>query len=124
MARITIDVPDDLLEQLAQMGDSLEETLRDRLPQLLRQDARQPILPAHIYRYVLDFLASQPTPDQIAGFRPTAEMQERLQTLLAQSKRGVIAPEALQELDEYERLEHLVILLKLGNLPYLASQPK
>lgn len=122
MARITIDVPDDLLEQLAEMGGSVEETLRDRLPQLLQ--AQPPILPTHVYRYVLDFLASQPTPAQIAAFRPTAEMQERLQTLLAQSQRGVIAPEALQELDEYERLEHLVILLKLGNLPYLTSQPK
>ncbi len=44
-----------------------------RLPELL-----QPAVPAQIYRYIRDFLASNPTPEQIAEFKPTPEMQERL----------------------------------------------
>ena len=74
MATVTIEVPDELSELVAQAGD--------RLPELLAQSLREPTLPAHVYRYVLDFLASQPTPEQVAAFGPTAEMKDRLRTLL------------------------------------------
>jgi hypothetical protein len=63
VATITIELPDDLSEQLAQLGD--------RLPELLRQCVQQAVLPAHVYRYILDFLLSQPTPEKIAAFRPS-----------------------------------------------------
>jgi len=122
MAAITIEVPDDLLEQLAQLGESPEATLREHLPELLRQYLQQPALPAHVYRYILDFLASQPTPEQIAAFRPTLQMQERLQSLLAKSKTSELTLAEQRELDEYERIEHLVIMLKLGNLSSLTRQ--
>lgn len=111
VATIAIEIPDDLSEQLTQLGD--------RLPELLRQCVQQAILPAHVYRYILDFLTSQPTPEQIAAFRPTPEMQERLSTLLAKNQSGNITPTEIEELNEYERIEHLVIMLKLGNFPYL-----
>ena len=111
VATITIEIPDELSEQLTQLGD--------RLPELLRQCVQQAVLPAHVYRYILDFLTSQPTPEQIAAFRPTSEMQERLSTLLAKNQSGNITPTEIEELDEYERIEHLVIMLKLGNLSYL-----
>jgi hypothetical protein len=52
MATVTIEVPDELSELIAQAGD--------RLPELLAQSLREPTLPAHIYRYVLDFLAGSP----------------------------------------------------------------
>ncbi|MCA1992910.1 MAG: hypothetical protein LDL41_12875 [Coleofasciculus sp. S288] len=113
--KITIEVPEELSEQLAQIGD--------RLPELLRLSLQQPPLPAHIYRYILNFLASKPTPQQIAAFRPTSEMQERLRTLLARSRAGELTATEQKELDEYERIEHLVIMLKAGNLPYLTSTP-
>lgn len=70
MARITLEVPSELSDQLAQVGD--------RLPELLALSLQQPALLAHIYRYILNFLASNPTPEQIAAFSPTPEMQERL----------------------------------------------
>lgn len=109
MATITIEVPEELSEQLAQIGDLL--------PELLRLSLQQQVLPAHIYRYILDFLASKPTPEQIAAFTPTLKMQERLQTLLERSKAGQLTPTEQRELDEYERSEHLVSMLKAGNLP-------
>lgn len=124
MATITIEVPDELSEQLAQLGDYPYGELRsNRLPDLLRQCLQQPVLPANVYRYILDFLTSQPTPEQIAAFRPTPEMQERLRSLLAKSNHEALSPEERRELEEYERIEHLVIMLKLGNLPYLTQQP-
>jgi hypothetical protein len=113
VAKIVIEVPDELSEQLAQISD--------RLPELLRLSLQQPALPAHIYRHILDFLASQPTPEQIINFRPTPEMQARLRTLLSRSKAGELTPQEQNELDEYERIEHLMILLKTGSLPHLAA---
>ena len=115
MPKITIEVSEELSDQLAQVGD--------RLPELLRLSLQQPALPAHIYRYILNFLASKPTPQEIAAFSPTPEMQERLRTLLGRSKAGELTPPEQKELDEYEQIEHLVIMLKLGSLPYLTSMP-
>ena len=111
MAKITLEVPDELSEKLLQMGD--------RLPELLALSLQQPPLPARIYHYILDFLASKPTPEQILAFRPTAQMQERLKTLLTRSKTGELTPIEQQELNEYERIEHLIVMLKAGSFPYL-----
>lgn len=59
MATITLDISDELADQLAGM--------RDRLPELLALSLHQPALPAALYRHVLDFLASNPTPEQITA---------------------------------------------------------
>lgn len=115
MPRITLEVSEELCEQLAQVGDRLNE--------LLALSLQQPIVPAHIYRYILNFLTSNPTPQQIAEFQPTPEMQSRLRTLLVRSKAGELTPTELKELDEYERIEHLVVMIKAGNLPYLTNTP-
>jgi hypothetical protein len=113
MATITIDVPDELSAQLAQV--------RDRIPELLALSLQQPAVPAHIYREILDFLASQPTPEEIIAFRPTPAMQARLTTLLDRSSAGLLSPAEQAELDEFERIEHVLILLKAGSLPHLTS---
>jgi hypothetical protein len=115
MPTITLEVPDDLADQLGHV--------RDRLPEFLALSLHQPALPAHIYRYILDFLASNPTPEQIAAFSPTPEMQERLQTLLERSRSDEFSETERAELDEFERIEHLVVLIKSGNVPYLTPAP-
>lgn len=111
MATVTIEVPDELSELVAQAGD--------RLPELLAQTLRGQTLPAHVYRHVLDFLANRPTPEQLAAFGPTQEMIERLRTLLAKETGGEITQAEKAELDEYERLEHLMVMIKSGNLQHL-----
>jgi len=111
MAKITLEVPDELSEQLLRIGD--------RLPDLLALSLQQPLLPTKIYHDILDFLTSKPTQEQIIAFRPTAQMQERLNTLLIKSETGELTGTEKQELDEYERIEHLIIMLKAGSLPYL-----
>lgn len=55
MATVAIEIPDDLTELVEQAGD--------RLPEPLARSLKEPTLPAHVYRYVLDFLANLPTPD-------------------------------------------------------------
>ncbi len=44
MPLIALEVPEELSEQLKQIGD--------RLPELLALSLQQPALPAHIYRYM------------------------------------------------------------------------
>jgi hypothetical protein len=116
MAQITLDLPDELLEQLEQTGENPSDWLRQHLPDVLKYSST---LPAHLYRHILNFIASNPTPQQISDFRPTPEMQERLRTLLNRS--GNLTPSEQAELDEYERIEHLVIMLKAGNLKNLVG---
>lgn len=113
MSTITIEVPDELTDLVAEAGD--------RLPELLAQSLRQPALPAHVYRYVLDFLASNPSAEQISSFAPMPEMIERLRVLLDRDADDNITPAEKAELDEYERLEHLMVMIKAGNLRYLSN---
>lgn len=107
MPKITLEVSEELSQQLAQLGD--------RLPELLALSLQEAAVPTQ-YRYILDFLASNPTPEQIADFKPIPEMQARLRTLLARSKAGELAPSELKELDEYERIEHLMVMIKAAKL--------
>jgi hypothetical protein len=108
MAAVTIEVPDEFSELVAQAGD--------RLPEILAQSLKEPALPAQVYRYVLDFIASRPTPEHVATFGPTPEMANRLRTLLKRESDGEITPAEQAELDEYERPEHLMVMIKSGNL--------
>ncbi|MEA5467708.1 hypothetical protein [Spirulina sp. 06S082] len=114
MAQITLEIPDEFSERLAEVD-------KQYLSELLVLSLQQPIIATKIYHYVLDFLVSQPTPEEIAAFRPTPEMQERLRTLLSREKAGNLSAIEQKELDEYERLEHLIVMIKSGNLPYLVS---
>lgn len=114
MSTITIEVPDKVADLINQAGD--------RLPEILELSLQQPVLSAHIYRYILDFLASQPSPEAMAAFAPTPEMITRLKTLLARQATGEITAAEEAELDEYERIEHLMILIKTGNLPFLKGE--
>ncbi|MEQ8997677.1 MAG: hypothetical protein RID53_14385 [Coleofasciculus sp. B1-GNL1-01] len=120
MAELTIQVPDELAQRL--------EPLRDRLPELLQRlvetvPPRIP-LPNQIssvtnpkdapiaYTEVLDFLITRPTPQEITTFKVSAEAQERLRTLLDKNREGTLTEAEATELDLYEQLEHLMILLK------------
>ena len=91
--------------------------MRDRLPELLALSLRQPALPAVFYRHVLDFLASNPNPEQIVAFRPSPEMQRRLAALLECWRAVVLTALEAAELDEFGRIEHLMIMVKAGALP-------
>jgi hypothetical protein len=114
MPQITLEISEELSAQLTQVGI-------DRVPELLERSLRQSNVAAPIYRHILDFLASNPTPAAIAAFRPTTEMQDRLRVLLDRSKSGSLTPGESQELDDYGQIEHLVIMLKAGNFRHLSQ---
>ena len=89
MVTMTIQVPETLAEQL--------EQVRSRLPEILALGLQElSPLPSQVYRYILEFLASDPT-----------------QVGLTQAES--------QELDEYVSIDHLVTMLQARTLPYAES---
>lgn len=114
MVEITIQVPEALAERLAAVGDRLPEVLARGL------DERPP-LSSEGYRYVLQFLATNPSPQAIVDFHPTPAMQERIAELLAKNRAGELTPAETAELDEYEHIENFLRKLKIRALKDLQA---
>jgi hypothetical protein len=116
MAELIIQVPDELAQRL--------EPLRSRLPDLLvsllesTRESSVPLLTnnlsetSQVYLEVLDFLMTRPTLEDVIAFKVSSMAQERLQSLLAKNRAGIITDAEVAELDVYEQLEHLMILMK------------
>ncbi|MBD2212165.1 hypothetical protein H6G27_20160 [Nostoc linckia FACHB-104] len=118
MAKLTIEIPDELVGRL--------EPLQSRLPELLwrlldsdpKQTTEQSkvnigtVEIAEVYLEVLDFLIKRPTPEEIVEFKVSPHAQMRLQVLLEKNRSGSLTPIEIAELDVYEQLEHMMILLK------------
>ena len=115
MTTITLEVPDELSEQLQQHKHQLTE--------LLVRSLQQPPLATEVYRYILDFIANRPTPEEIAAFGPTPEMIARRRTLVAKERVNEMTTVEKTELDEYDRIEHLMVMIKTRNLPFLTGRP-
>lgn len=123
MAELTIQISDELARRL--------EPLQNRLPELLWQllDAanlptNQPIVQSQttdipaVYQEVLDFLIKRPTSSEIVAFKVSPQAQARLQELLKKNRSATLSPIELAELDVYEQLEHMMILLKARALKH------
>lgn len=112
MREMTIELPDSLADELA--------SVRHRLPEVLAYGLQQlSPLPNEVYQYILEFMISQPTPEQVLQFGPTPAMQVRVEELLAKNREGTLTPAEADELDEYVRINHLITMLKARALPYL-----
>ena len=61
---------------------------------------------------VVEFLAREISPQALVGFRPSEATRRRVWELVQQEKAAGLTPEEKSELDDYERLEHLLILAK------------
>lgn len=118
MAELTIHIPDELLSRL--------KPLQNRLPELLWRLLDIANLPTNskataktdstdipaVYQEVLDFLIKRPTPEEIIAFKVSPIAQTRLSELLEKNRSATLSPMELAELDVYEQLEHMMILLK------------
>jgi len=118
MAELTIQISDELAGRL--------EPLQNRLPELLWQLLDVANLPTNsqptvktettdisaVYQEVLDFLIQRPTPEEIVAFKVSPQAQTRLSELLKKNRSTTLDSIELAELDVYEQLEHLMILLK------------
>ena len=105
---ITISVPDALAHELERFRDRLSEALERGLRELGAESTAQ----TQDESEIVELLTSQPSPDQILAIRPSPELQARVNDLLEQSKRGVLARQDEAELERHLLLEHIIRLAK------------
>lgn len=67
---------------------------------------------AQAFDEILDFLAAGTTTQSIADFRPSDQAQARVRELIERRGEAAITPAENEELEEYLRLEHLMIMAK------------
>ncbi len=137
MVEITIQVPDELAQRI--------EPFQNRLPELLWQLLEMPSLSRSIeadvsedfsdrtavYQEIIDFLSNCPTPEEIVEFKVSDReatpkeyrTQARLRTLLDKNRESMLDALELAELDVFEQLDHLMILLKASAYSRLESAP-
>lgn len=64
------------------------------------------------YDSVVEFISSSPTPQQIIAFRPSDEVQQRVEDLLYKKKTGQLDTDEVVELDRFMFVEHIMIIAK------------
>lgn len=62
---------------------------------------------------VLEFLTTQPSPEQIIAFTPSAAAQERLHILLEKNKSSALTADEELEVDEHLRLGRFMNMLRI-----------
>jgi len=124
MTTITLEVSDELAARLM--------PLRERLPQLLSMalelfptelplamPAPKVIHPA--FEEMIDFLASGSTPEQIVAFKISPSAQAHLEELLDKNREDGLTDDEAAELDVYEQINFVLLLLKARARPALSS---
>jgi len=61
---------------------------------------------------ILDFLVEQIPAQALANFKASEKARERVWALIAKEKESGLLPEEKTELDDYLRLDHLVVMAK------------
>ena len=116
MIEITITVPEELAHRLAGVQDRLPEVLARGLEELS-------LPPTEMYRYVLTFLASTPSPQEILDFALPQAMQDRASELLDKNRAGQLTNREAAELDEHIHIDNLLSMLKARALRTLHAAP-
>ncbi|MEH2091450.1 hypothetical protein [Nostoc sp.] len=119
MMQITVEVSEELGQQLQQFQDRLQEIVERGLKELLSEQSSNFL----DEKQIIGLLSSQPTPEQILAIRPSPEFQARVSDLLAQSKAGTLSAKGEAELERYLTIEHLVRMAKAHTFEQLRQNP-
>ncbi len=118
MVELTISVSDELAERLKPHQNQLPELLwqvleitNSSISNKLNKPENQDI--PSVYQEIIDFLITRPTPEEITNFKVSLASQERLQFLLEKNRESSLTNDEIAELNIYEQLEHLMMLLKI-----------
>ncbi len=65
-----------------------------------------------VYDELVDLLAETADAERLLAFRLSPPRQRQLEELLEKNREGSLTPEESAELDDFERFEHVVRLLK------------
>jgi hypothetical protein len=124
MTTITLEVPEELAVKLAPLYHQLPELLSIAVELAETSTSSGPTNSEAVYpvfKEVVDFLISRPTPQQIISFKVSSSVQTRLEELLDRNREGDLTGDEAVELDTYEQINHLLILLKARAHHTLAS---
>jgi hypothetical protein len=64
------------------------------------------------YEEIIDFIAAGTTPEAVVAFHPSEAVQQRVSELIARSRDGSISAEEQSELEDFLKLEHIMIMAK------------
>lgn len=105
MTPVTVQVTDELAERL--------QPLRSWLPTIIEMSLLGFKTSAiSTVTELIQFLSSNPAPQEALSYHASERSQERLRRLLALNEAGMLSEAEHRELDELQKLEHLVIKLK------------
>lgn len=123
MTTITLDVPDELVGRLTPVQTQLPGLLSFALD-LLGIENPKSTCPTQIFpvlQEMIDFLVQAPSYTQIIEFKVSPEAQERLEELLDINREDTLSPQEEAELDAYQQVDHMMILLKARARKAIAS---
>lgn len=117
MAQLTLEIPDEWADRLKPLQDQLPNVLIQWLVQDFALDPALTLPPSDVessplYNEILDFFLECPTPEAILDFKVSPPTQSRLRELLDRNREATLTAAEIVELNTYEQLEHLLILLK------------
>ena len=65
-----------------------------------------------VFGEITDFLANNPTPQEIIDYRLPEYLQERAHELLEKNGEGLLTSEEQKEMVDFSRIDHMLTLLK------------
>jgi len=105
MVQMTMKVPEELAKRLRPIRSWLPTVLELSLvgfKTLATQTASE----------IIAFLSTNPTPQEVLDYHASERSQTRMQQLLTLHKEGLLGKSEQLELDELEKIEHILIMLK------------
>lgn len=111
---ITLEVPDELASRLTPVKNQLPLLLAFALD-LFGIPEDGPVLSdttSPLITEIIEFLAQGRTYSEVLAFKVSSQAQERLEELLDKNREDVLTPQEKGELDTYQQINHLLILLK------------
>jgi len=116
MVQMTLQLSDELAERIRPLGRWLPTALELSL-------AGCQTRAAGTATEVIDFLSRDPSPREVLDHHVSEAGQQRLRRLLALNEGGALSEEEQRELDELQRIEHIVVMLKAGIAEELRAKP-
>ena len=105
MVQMTMQVSEELAARLRPLGGWLPTVLELSLVGFRT-------VAAATAAEVIQFLSQDPTPQEVFAYHVSERAQTRLQRLLALNTAGILGEDEQLELDELQRIEHVLIMLK------------
>lgn len=105
MVQMTMQVSDDLAKRILPM--------RPWLPAVIELGLVGCKTPAtETAAEIIQYLSKNPSPGDVLEFQVSERAQTRIQRLLVLNKEGMLGENEQHELDELQKIEHVIILLK------------